>query len=164
MPQFRKDRRGSARAAQYSHWLVSSSPRRASYSGDPSVIESPSAATTSESVPRMRFPGDARRLAFALSDHVIAVAPLDDALDVRDLVTRIDREQRGILPQRLVVSDRHGDLLRARRVATLTDELERTAAKPERLREVLDALVHLPEHRLVPADLVRPFVSHRRGS
>src|SRR5919204_3528970 len=61
MPQLRNSSRGSRRAAQYSHWLVSSPPLRESYPGDPSVIESPRAATTSlssRSAPRTQLDGE----------------------------------------------------------------------------------------------------------
>src|SRR5437867_9043844 len=92
MPQLRNSSRESARAAQYSHWLLSFPPRRESYSGDPSVIESPSAATTIRSAAWIGLLCNLRRLAFSLANDVVAIALLDDVLDLGNLVSRVDGE------------------------------------------------------------------------
>src|SRR6184192_1913849 len=114
MPQLRNSSRASARAAQYSHWLVSSPPRSESYSGDPSVIESPTAATTIRSVPRIGLLCNLRSLAVALADDVVAVALLEDVLHLGNRVSGIDGEMRRFRAHLFVLGPAQRDLLRAR--------------------------------------------------
>src|SRR5437764_10572725 len=122
MPQSRNSSRSSASAAQYSHWLLSSPPRRESYSGEPSVIESPRAATTIRSAPWIGLLCNLRGLAFALADDVVAVALLDDVLHLGNLVSRVDGKMRRLRAHLFVLRSAQRDLLHACRVAALADE------------------------------------------
>src|SRR5919204_1104028 len=157
MPQLRNSRRGSARAAQYSHWLVSSPPRREWCSGDPSVIESPTAATTNvSSAPRIRLLGDLRRFALVLSHDVIPTTALEDVLHIRLLVAGEHGEVRRVAPELLVLVAAHADPFDARWVATLADEVQRLTLEPEMVGEVVDPLVDLTKDSFVEADTFVP--------
>src|ERR671936_332007 len=115
MPQFRISKRGSARAAH------TSQPSRL---GEPSVIESPSAATTITSPARVGSARDLLRLTFELAHDVVAGALLDNFLDVRRLVPRGNREGVRVRSQLLVVLAGEADALGATRITALADEVE----------------------------------------
>src|SRR3954447_17571759 len=148
MPQLRMSRDGSARPA---HW---SQPVRP---GDPSVIESPSAATT-----RRRLVGsgigalrDQPREPLVLADDLVAVELLHDGLHVRRHMARMDGEVVGVRAQALELGMGHVNAVDTGCVATLADEIQRLGPEVESLGERLDALVDLPEHGLIQADALR---------
>src|SRR5438105_2629330 len=141
---------GSMRAAQYSHWLLSSPPRRESCPGGPSMIESPSATTTvGPSASGIGLLGDLRGGALALPDEVVGAPAVDHLVDVRLLVAGIDGEVGRVGPQLLVLLPGHRDALDAGRVAALADEVQQLVLETEVVGEVADPLVHLAEDRLV---------------
>src|SRR6185437_15149984 len=81
---------------------------------------------------------------------------LDHVLDVRDHVAGLDREQRRVGAQPLVLVRRDLDLLDAARVAALADERHRAGDLAERLVDLLDLLVDAAEDLLVASD---PFLT-----
>ena len=89
---------------------------------------------------------------------------LDDLLDVRELVPVHDREQEGIAAQALVLRPVESNLLGAFEVPALADQLQRLGFGPERLGELLELLVDLPEQRLVEADAPRALGAGQRRS
>src|SRR6266540_474507 len=136
--------RGSARAAQ------TSQPGKP---GEPSVIESPRAATTIRSLilAWIRLLRDQPCHAF-LADEVVLSAPLDDLFHLRRLVPRVHGELVRVRAKLLVLAVGHADALQARGVAALADQVERLRTELEGLGQRLDALVHLAEDGLVQAD------------
>src|SRR5437773_540604 len=87
----------------------------ASVSGQPLVVESPSAATTMRSASGIGLARDLGRLPFALPDDVVALSLVDDRVDIGDLVAGKHREVRRVTAKGLVFRARHRDLLGARR-------------------------------------------------
>src|SRR3954465_14311126 len=100
MPQLRISSCSFARAAHCSQ------PARP---GEPSVIESPSAATTVRALARAAIGPlrDLLRLAFVLGDDVVAAAACDDGFDIGNVMAGSDREVMRVRPKLLVVGMRH---------------------------------------------------------
>src|SRR5689334_9306725 len=128
MPQFRNSRCGSARAA---HW---SQPVRP---GEPSVIESPRAATTVRALVGAGIGPlrDLLGLASVLADDFVALVARDDGLDVGNVMAGSDRKVMGIRAKLLVLGMSHLDAIDARRIPAFADQVERLRAEVERLRE-----------------------------
>src|SRR3954451_18661304 len=151
MPQLRISSCWLSRAA---HW---SQPIRA---GEPSVIESPSAATTVRALVGAAI-GLLRDLsAVVLPDEVVAVAAREDCLDVGNVVAGSDRKVMRVRAKLLVLGVRHVNPVDARGIAALADQIERLRAQIEALRERLDSLVHLAEDSLVEGDPVFSGLRH----
>src|SRR5919198_3107179 len=102
MPQLRISSRGSARAAQ------TSQPR---WPGDPSVIESPSAATTTRPsvLSGIALLRDQLRQTLVLLDDVVARATLDHLFEVGRLVTGKYGELLRVRADLLIFGTRHAD-------------------------------------------------------
>jgi hypothetical protein len=118
------------------------------------VIESPSAATTmrplgSSGIGLLRDP---LRGASVLLDDVVALSPLDHALHVGDLMTRIHREAVRLGTDVLVLGLGHGDALRTVGIATLANEIEDLGLEVKRVGQYVYALIDLSKDGLVQSD------------
>src|SRR5436190_5238840 len=153
MPQLRISSVSSARAA---HLSQPANP------GEPSVIESPSAATRVRGLvsPAIGALRNLLRDAPVLLDDVVAAPLRDDAFDIRNLMARMRRELMGVGAELLELGVGHLDALDAGRVTALTDQVERLRTEVEALGQRLDALVDLPEHGLVETDALFPAWGH----
>src|SRR6185312_4606513 len=122
--------------------------------GDPSVIESPSAATITKRLVRARVRALRDQLwnPLVLAHDVVAVVAFHDALDVRYLVAGVHCELVRLRAQMLELGVSHLDALDARGIAALADQVERRRPEVEVLGECLDPLVDLAENGLVEAD------------
>jgi hypothetical protein len=92
----------------------------------------------------------------AFANDVVGLAALDDVLDVRELVTRMDGEGLGIRADVLVLGSTHRERFDTLRIAALADEVERLGLDVERIGNFFDALVDLPEDGLVQSDSFFP--------
>src|SRR2546423_10733935 len=104
MPQFRNSSRGSAWAAQWSQPVEP---------GEPSVIESPSAATRIRGLSRSGIGAlrDLLRYPLLLLDDVVALTTIDDPFQARAFVTGIDREPMRLGAKLFVLLMRQRDAL-----------------------------------------------------
>jgi hypothetical protein len=100
--------------------------------------------------------GDLLGSALAFANDVVGLAALDDVLDVRQLVTRMDGEGLGIRADVLVLGSTHRERFDTLRIAALADEVERLGLDVERIGNFFDALVDLPEGGLVQSDSFLP--------
>src|SRR4029453_16818988 len=109
---------------------------------------------------RMEVTHNLRSVGVPLPDDVVAVVLLDDLLEVRMLVPRLDQEKGRGGANPLVLG--HGDveLLEAGRDPAFAQDLQPLVADLERRADALDALVPLAEERLVAPDSLRPAL-HR---
>src|SRR5215217_3291724 len=104
---------------------------------------------------RVELLHDAGRFPELLDDRVV-LALLDDSLELRVVVSELDREADGGASDRLVLCDRELDHLNAVRIGTFAEELG--------MRRVLgnlhDPLVDLADERLVVCSLLGMSVLH----
>jgi signal transduction histidine kinase len=102
--------------------------------------------------PRVFSDRHAGRPAGELLDHQVALCLREERLVLEVLVTLDDEEALGIGADLLVRLKRHADVLDARAVPALADELGLLGDDAETLSEFTQPLVHLPEHGFVHAD------------
>jgi hypothetical protein len=107
---------------------------------------------------RVELARELRRAAVSLADDVVVGRALDDILDVGNLVAGANEEERAVLSDSLVLGQRHLDAVGAGVVSALAQDREPLARDLERLRNLLDPLVHLTKERLVDADPPLAFV------
>src|SRR5579862_8355251 len=100
----------------------------------------------------------------AFRDNLIGAPSRDDRLDLGELVSRRDDEQRGGLADRLILGDRKRQHQVAIDVRALTEELEEVLiSRPGPCSSLFDSLVDGAKHRFVLREALLPCV-HRVGS
>src|SRR5205823_11725192 len=102
-------------------------------------------------------------LGIRLLDDEVAVAFGDGAFNLRRLVAGNDGESAPVVAQREVVGPRDREPLGAGRGSALAHDVE-GSSDAEVALQTFDALVDLPEERLVLPDARTGLIGHERGS
>lgn len=92
--------------------------------------------------------------------YLIRGCPEHNRFDLRQIMPWCDDEPRRVLADTLVFRERQRQEQVAGGVRALTHELEHVPIVPRRRRDLLDALVYRPKHRLVLSEALLPLI-HR---
>jgi len=93
-----------------------------------------------------------------LADDPMPFCLRDDRLGFRQVVARLDEEERGVVPYSGVLGDGNQDLVETALRAALADDLKVVACYREAARERAGLLVDLAKKRLILPDSSLPLV------